>query len=218
MTQSAAPTVRRNGFGIAALVLAVIGLVFGLMPFTGFIALILGLVAVLFGLLGWSRIRLGVATNRRMTMIGAVLGIGSAALGAWGIVFGAVDKLGKDPHDVGQNPAAVDDVAILGCSVTSEYGVPSVHATVRITNNTDRTQTYLATIGVNDANGARIGRINAVGNSLAAGQSVTMSGLDVSGTAVSGARLGSARCVVANVNRLPSTISCPPGKVDAKLC
>ncbi|MDQ3761616.1 MAG: hypothetical protein M3460_07925 [Actinomycetota bacterium] len=45
MTQSAAPTVPRNGFGITAVVLAVIGLV----PFTGFIALILGLLAVVFG-------------------------------------------------------------------------------------------------------------------------------------------------------------------------
>lgn len=218
MTQSAAPPVRRNGFGITALVLAVIGLVFGLVPFTGFIALILGLLAVLFGLLGWSRTRQGVATNRTMTVIGAVLGIGTAALGAWSIIFGAVDKLGKDPHDVGRAPAAVDDVAILGCSVTSEHGVPSVHATVRITNNTDRTQTYLATIRVNDASGARIGRINAVGNSLTAGQSVTMSGTDVSGTRVGGARLGPPRCVVANVDRLPATITCPPGKVDAKLC
>lgn len=218
MTQSAAPTVGRNGFGITALVLAVIGLVFGLVPFTGFIALILGLLAVLFGLLGWSRTRQGVATNRTMTVIGAVLGIGTAALGVWGIVFGAVDKLGKDPHDVGHTPAAMDDVAVLGCSVTSEYGVSSVHATVMITNSTDLTQTYLATIGVSDVSGARIGRINAVSNSLAAGQSVTMSEMDVSGTAVSGARLGSARCVVANVNRFPSAVTCPPGEVDAKLC
>ncbi|MCA1708749.1 MAG: hypothetical protein LC808_37900, partial [Actinobacteria bacterium] len=50
-----APTVPRNGFGIiTALVLALIGLVFGFVPFTGFIALILGMLAVLFGVLGWS--------------------------------------------------------------------------------------------------------------------------------------------------------------------
>jgi hypothetical protein len=45
-TTTAAPTVPRNGFGITALVLALIGLVFGLVLFTGFIALILGMLAM----------------------------------------------------------------------------------------------------------------------------------------------------------------------------
>ncbi len=81
-TTAAAPP--RNGFGITALVLALVGLVFGLVPFTGFLALILGLLAVLFGLLGWSRTRHGVATNPKMTVIGTVLGVGAAALGIWG--------------------------------------------------------------------------------------------------------------------------------------
>ncbi|MGH3812174.1 MAG: FxLYD domain-containing protein [Pseudonocardiaceae bacterium] len=220
MTQSAASTVPRNGFGITALVLAVIGLIFGLVPFPGFIALILGMLAVLFGMLGWSRARQGIATNRTVTVMGTLLGIGAAALGVWsvGILIGAVDKLGKGPHDVGRTTAALDDVAVLGCSVTSQYGVSSVHAMVRITNNTDRTQTYLATIRVSDANGAGIGRINAVGNSLGAGQSVTTSGTDASATAVSDARLGPVRCVVASVNRFPSSITCPQGEFDAKLC
>ena len=83
---------------------------------------------------------------------------------------------------------------------------------------TDRTQTYLATIKVNDASGARIGRINTVSNALGAGQSVTVSGEDSSATAVSDPRRGSASCVVANVNRFPATVRCPPGEVDAKLC
>ncbi|MGH3785863.1 MAG: hypothetical protein ACRDRG_04780 [Pseudonocardiaceae bacterium] len=87
----------RNGFGITALVLALVGLVFGLVPFTGFLALILGGLAVLFGLLGWARTRRGEATNRKMAAIGTVLGAVVAALGIWGmtIVFGAVDDLDK---------------------------------------------------------------------------------------------------------------------------
>lgn len=206
-TIAAAPTVPRNGFGITALVLALIGLVFGLVPFTGFIALILGMLAVLFGLLGWSRTRHGVATNRKMTVIGTVLGIGAAALGVWGmvIVFGAVDKLGKDLLDVGHNPAAMGDVAVSDCSVTSEYGLAaSIHTTVTITNTTDRVQSYMATISVNDANGARVGEINTVSNSLGAGKSVTLSGMSTTGTAADNARPGPATCVVANVNRFPS--------------
>jgi hypothetical protein len=141
-----------------------------------------------------------------MAMIGTVLGVGVAALGIWGIVivFGAVDKLGSDLQNIGHNPAAMSDVAVSDCSVTSASGFSSTHATVRITNKTDRSQSYMATIGVNDASGARIGEINTVSNSLGAGQSVTMSGMDASGTAVSGAQPGPATCVVANVSRFPS--------------
>jgi hypothetical protein len=104
---TAVPLVPRNGFGITALVLALIGLVFGLVPLTGFLALILGMLAVLFGSLGWARARRGEATNPKMTVIGAALGVGAAALGIWGmtIVFGAVDKIGKGLS--GQGGAAV---------------------------------------------------------------------------------------------------------------
>ena len=77
------PPAPRNGFGITALALALIGLVFGLVPFTGFLALILGILAVLFGLLGWSRTRKGIATSG-MAGTGTVLGVGAAALGIWG--------------------------------------------------------------------------------------------------------------------------------------
>lgn len=203
---AATPSVPRNGFGITALVLALVGLVFGLVPFTGFLALILGMLAVLFGLLGWSRTRKGLATNAKMAMIATVLGVCVTALGIWGIsiTLSAADKLGKDLQNIGHDPAAMSDVAVSNCLVTSEYGFASTHATVTITNKTDRTQSYMATIGINDASGARIGEINTVSNSLAAGQSVTMSGANATGTAASNARPGPATCVVASVNRFPS--------------
>lgn len=73
-----------------------------------------------------------------------------------------------------------------------------------IHNGTDKTQSYLATIGVNGADGARIGEINVVSNSLVAGQSVSLSGMSATGTAAQGAKLGAVTCVVANVNRFPS--------------
>jgi hypothetical protein len=194
-------------------VLALIGLVFGQAPFTGFIALALGLLAVLFGLLavlfgllGWSRTRDRAATNRMMTMIGTVLGIGAAAFGIGGIVmvFSAVDKLGKDLQYVNHNSGAIGDVVEWDCSVTSKDGVPSARATVKITNKTDRPQSYMATIGVDNASGVRIGEINTVSNSLDPGTSVTMSGMDTSGNPISGAGPGEFTCVVANVNRFPN--------------
>jgi hypothetical protein len=88
MTQSTpttAPGAPRNSFGITALVLGLVGLVSSLS--TGFLALALGALAVLFSLLGWARIRRGEATNRKVTVIGTVLGIGALALGVWGITI-----------------------------------------------------------------------------------------------------------------------------------
>lgn len=208
MTQPTTPVVPRNGFGIAILALAIIGLAFALVPFTRFIALALGVLAVLLGLLGWSRIRRGLATDRGMIMLGTVLGIGAGALG------GLLGYLQQPVH----TPSVVDDAVVLGCSVRSEDGVAAVQATVKITNTTDRVQTYLTTIGVNDASGAQIGKINTVSSPLGAGESVTVSGIDASDTALSGAHPGPATCVVTNVNRLPPTSGCLPGEVDAKLC
>lgn len=215
MTQSAAPTVPRNSLGISALLLAVIGLLLGLLRLSGLIAVTLGVLAVLLGLLGWSRIRRGVATNRTMTVIGMVLGIGTATLGAWSVAS-ELDVVNGPAgrQDDGHAPAAMDDVAVVDCSVTAE----AVNATVRITNTTDRAQMYLTTIKVNDAGGGRVGRINTVSNALGAGQSVTVSGVDVSNTTVKGTRHGPASCVVVNVSRFPAPMSCPPGEVDAKLC
>lgn len=210
-----APTAPHNGFGTVALLLAATGLLVGLVGLPGFITLILGVLAVLLGLLNWPRMRRGVATNSTMTVIGMALGVGTIALGVWviSIELSAVNGAVGHP-DGGHVHAAMDDVAVLDCAVTT--GV--VNATVRITNTTDRAQTYLTTIKVNDAGGARIGKINTVSNSLGAGQSVTVSGADASITPVNGTRRGSASCVVVNVNRFPATMSCPPGEVDAKLC
>ncbi|GAA2797458.1 MmpS family transport accessory protein [Saccharopolyspora taberi] len=93
----------RNGFGIAALVLALIGLVFGIIPLTGFVALILGALAVLFGLLGVARTRKGVATNKIMSWVGTGLGGLAAVVGIWGmvIVFQAAGELVRDLDRIG---------------------------------------------------------------------------------------------------------------------
>lgn len=140
--------------------------------------MILGALAVLFGLLGIARGRRGEATNRKMAAISTGLGTLVAVLGIVGIVitFTAMDQLGKDLQHIGNDPAALRDVTATDCSVTNEFGTSFTHVTVKITNSTDRTQTYSATISVNDESGARIGEINTFSNSLAAGQSVTVSG------------------------------------------
>jgi hypothetical protein len=230
MTQSATSAIARNGLGITTLLLAVIGLLSGLVRLPWFIALTFGMLAVLLGFWGWSRTHRWGVTNRTMTLLGTALGIGTVAVGIWGAVGigGAVGGWGapgvsgistqRGAADRPVDPAAMKDVAVVDCSVTSGDGVRAVNATVKITNTTDRAQTYLTTINVRNASGTRIGRINTASNSLGSGQSVTVSGMDASDTAVSGTRRGPASCVVVNVNRIPATMSCPPGEVDAKLC
>lgn len=88
----------KNSFGIAALCLAITGLVFGLVPLTGFIALICGALAVIFGLLGRGRAKRKVATNKKMATASAILGVGAIGLGILGmsIVFNAVDELDRE--------------------------------------------------------------------------------------------------------------------------
>lgn len=100
------PPPARNGFGITALVLAIIGCVFGLIPFTGFIALILGLLAVLFGLLGLGRVRRRLADNKILTIVGTVLGVLSTVLGIVGIVivFGTINQLSRDMDELTSEP------------------------------------------------------------------------------------------------------------------
>ncbi|WP_326765985.1 DUF4352 domain-containing protein [Streptomyces sp. NBC_01591] len=88
----------RNGLGIAALVLGVIGAVSGLIPFLFWLAGVLGLIALVLGLAGRGRAKRGEATNKGMTTFGAVLGLISMILAVVGavITFKAVDDAVND--------------------------------------------------------------------------------------------------------------------------
>lgn len=68
-------TVSLNGFAIAALCVAVVGLVFSFPLITGSIAVSLGVLGVVFGAIGWARSRRKVARNGWMAVVGLVLGV-----------------------------------------------------------------------------------------------------------------------------------------------
>lgn len=79
----------RKGFAVTALVLGVVGVVFGLIPITYVIALGAGVLALIFGVLAW---RWG------MGKAGVILGVIAVGLGIWGavIVNKAIDNLNQD--------------------------------------------------------------------------------------------------------------------------
>ncbi|MER7738207.1 DUF4190 domain-containing protein [Streptomyces sp. NPDC096538] len=90
---------RRNGFGIAALVLGIVG---ALLFWTAIGGIALGVLALIFGVLGFRRSRRGVATNGTMSVIGAVLGgltlVVSSVLLAMGVAVINSDEF-KDYQD-----------------------------------------------------------------------------------------------------------------------
>jgi hypothetical protein len=89
----AAPGARRNGFGIAALVLGLVG---AALFWTVVGGIVLGLLALVFGVLGHRRSKRGLATNGVMSLVGAVIGtlalLASSLLLALGVaVFNSDD-------------------------------------------------------------------------------------------------------------------------------
>lgn len=75
------PRPPRNGFGVAALTLGLVGV---LLFWTVLGGAVLGLLALIFGILGYRRGRRGEATNGTLSLVGAVIGafalVGSAVV------------------------------------------------------------------------------------------------------------------------------------------
>jgi hypothetical protein len=126
-----APPPPRNGLGLAAAIVAPIGILFGLIPLTGFIAVICGLVALGLGAQGYSRYRRHRATNGKTAGFALVAAVLAVALGVWGItiVFQTTDKLvdalsGPSPLTSSGAPADQDGnpTTRLGQAVTFDDG------------------------------------------------------------------------------------------------
>jgi lysylphosphatidylglycerol synthetase-like protein (DUF2156 family) len=101
----------KNGLGIAALILGIIGLVSGLIPFFFWFAIAMGVVALVLGLVGRARVKRGVATNRKSALFGVLTGVGAIAIGIWGatIVFGAVNQLDEDLSEISNDVDAYSE-------------------------------------------------------------------------------------------------------------
>jgi Na+/H+ antiporter NhaD/arsenite permease-like protein len=73
----------RNGAGVAALVLGLLGLVLALLVLPAPLGALLGLLAVIFGIIGISRAGRREATNRGQAVTGLITGILALALGVF---------------------------------------------------------------------------------------------------------------------------------------
>lgn len=123
-----APIAARNGLGVAALILAVLGLLFSWTIAGG---VILGLVAVILGFLARGRVKRGEATNGGLAIAGVVLGalaivVGLIFIPIW---IGFFAQLGLGDYVGCMEQAGTDRTAQLQCEnnfrdkVESEYGV-----------------------------------------------------------------------------------------------
>ncbi|MGH3786914.1 MAG: hypothetical protein ACRDRG_10280 [Pseudonocardiaceae bacterium] len=182
------------GLAWSSLILGIVGVVFSPLPFVNNVSALIAVVGIILAAIAVF------GSQKVLAGIGAALCV-LAVVFTMAVQRQTVAELDKA---FGNDPAAMSDVSASDCSVVSEYGFTSTRATVRIVNPTDKPQSYSATVSVNDASGARVGEINVFSNSLGAGQTVTLSDMNASGTAASNAKPGPATCTVANVTRFPN--------------
>jgi Septum formation/Domain of unknown function (DUF4190) len=88
----------RNGLGIAALVLGIIGVVVGIIPFFFWLAVILGVIGLIFGFIGRGRAKRGEATNGTMALWGIITSAVAIVLSIVGLVIlvGVFEDLGQE--------------------------------------------------------------------------------------------------------------------------
>jgi hypothetical protein len=109
------PTGPRNGLGVAALIIAIIALVFCWSVFGG---IILGLVAVIIGFVARGRVQRREATNGGVAIAGIVLGILAIILGLVFIPiwFGVFRQVGGTDYIDCVSKAGSDQQAVQRCA------------------------------------------------------------------------------------------------------
>jgi hypothetical protein len=168
------PVQMRNGLGVTALILGIIGALFGLIPILFFIAGPLGLAAFICGLVGRSRAKKGLASNGRMSLIGAILGLLSMVLAVVGIVIvvGAFSNAGKELEKLGDDLSsdATAEVSVTSCAKNA-IGWPE--ANVKVTNAGDKMADYSITVAFENADGSQLDTGSAFIQDLRPGQTGT---------------------------------------------
>ncbi|AEW99175.1 DUF4190 domain-containing protein [Streptantibioticus cattleyicolor] len=80
----------RNGLGVAALVVGIVGVFIGFVPFLFWFSGVLGVLGLVFGLVGVGRARNGTATNKGVAVAGSILGGVAVVMAIAGVVLSAI--------------------------------------------------------------------------------------------------------------------------------
>lgn len=106
------PTTSGNGFGVTALVLGIVGIVFAFIPIIGVIAWPLVVLGLVFGILGIRRARVGNAGNLGAAVTGTVLSaVGLVVCFLWVAVLGSTLSPGAPQPALTAHPNAPTEVA-----------------------------------------------------------------------------------------------------------
>ena len=172
---------KKSSFGVAALVVGIIGTIFSFIPIINWISYILGALAIIFGALGIAK-----STKKGIGIAGLILGIISIIIVIIMsvAVVDAVDKAVDNAVD--EFSSSMDDLsgdnteAILKDKVDVSFGefvlendgfFNNTKLPVTVTNKGDKTYSMSITIEAINADGIRIGDNTIYINSLAVGQS-----------------------------------------------
>lgn len=159
------PQAARNGLGVTALVLGIIGALSGIPMLLFWLAGPLGVLALIFGLVGFGRARKGGATNKGVALTGTILGLIALILSVVGAVVtlsavhAAVDEVheqveksgGQPQDDSGKNAKnyGPGDIASYnnGLKVSVSKPTPyTVDANTVISGHTDGNKSYKVTV------------------------------------------------------------------------
>lgn len=111
----------------------------------------------------------------------------------------AMESDGQRSHitsDHSLRRSAINDVVLTQCTGTYDGSPYLGKVTVKVINPTDVVQSYMITVSMNDATGARLAEANGASNSVMPGQTAKA---DLIVTGVEGVT----GCTVANVIRIP---------------
>jgi hypothetical protein len=168
-----APSGGGNGFAVTALVLGIIGLLFGFIPLTFFVAGTLGVLALIFGLIGRRR-----ATQRgmktRTATSGTVLGILSIVMAIIGLVIlvTVINSTSNKLNEIsgGASPSKYK-VQISSCASDPTLGLPTAKGT--LVNVDSSTKSFTVTIRFLNASGVQLSTGTDVANDVAPGSTAT---------------------------------------------
>ncbi|GAB7033054.1 DUF4190 domain-containing protein [Streptomyces sp. NPDC021749] len=120
----AAPQQARNGLGIAALILGIIGALSGIPMILFWLAGPLGILALIFGLVGMSRAKKGQATNKGVAITGTILGALALILAVVGVIVTlmAVNKAVDEVHkEFDKQSGSSNNIKDLGAGAAAKY-------------------------------------------------------------------------------------------------